>query len=472
VIAFVPGLQAGGTYDFAISSIDEHNKEGEKGRSRRVELVWEPVVEEKPFKPAYIAPYIPPAPVVAPYIPPVVAPAQKRSSVSHASHEIICGDLPETNEIVVKDGEEYTWVTARCGPDGEEALTQEAEALFKVVARSNKYCCEVKKLHRAMNYNRIMAERMDSYPQFKKFVDSLSEDRKEWRVAGDWEKDQIGRISKDELIETFIRCLGTLDIDGDGIIDDDEYATAVRCGLVTQALDLDGDGIIDDEELAAAGDPSAGGDGIIEDEEHAAAVRCGLGSTVGQTEITAQARDNQTKNTGKAQAAASTPTNHSPHVPGAARTAALEADQEAFNNRRAAQRKQLEILETRKRDYAKSMNAISQVTEEKRPAQANTTVIVTAKVEVDAAVESKLNADKMHDLRRAHRKLMMDAFVAVDPDDTEFAPRLDLRQQIETHVADCAQVQQLANHVRHLDCMVVEKDDFEDIVQEWVDGKL
>ena len=43
--------------------------------------------------------------------------------------------------------------------EGEEALTQEAEALFKVVARSNKYCCEVKKLHRAMNYNRFMAER-------------------------------------------------------------------------------------------------------------------------------------------------------------------------------------------------------------------------------------------------------------------------------------------------------------------------
>ena len=47
--------------------------------------------------------------------------------------------------------------------------------------------------------------RMDSYPEFEKFVESLSEDRKEWRVAGDWEKDQIGRISKDELIETFIR---------------------------------------------------------------------------------------------------------------------------------------------------------------------------------------------------------------------------------------------------------------------------
>ena len=46
---------------------------------------------------------------------------------------------------------------------------------------------------------------MDSYPEFEKFVESLSEDRKEWRVAGDWEKDQIGRISKDELIETFIR---------------------------------------------------------------------------------------------------------------------------------------------------------------------------------------------------------------------------------------------------------------------------
>ena len=285
------------------------------------------------------------------------------------------------------------------------------------------------------------------------------------------------------------RCLGTLDIDDDGIIDDDEYATAVRCGLVTQALDLDGDGIIDDEEVAAAVscaaaaaeraglevvDQSAGGDGIIDDEEHAAAVSCGLGSTVAKTEITAQAGDDQTKNTGKAQAAASIPTNHSLHVPGAARTAALEADQKAFNERRAAQQKQLEILETKKRDYSKRTNAISEVAEEKRPAHENTTVIVTAKmeVEVDAAVESKLNADKMHDLRRAHRKLMMDAFVVVDPDDTEFAPRLDLRQQIETHVADCAQVQQLADHVRHLDCMVVEKDDFEEIVQEWVDGTL
>ena len=46
---------------------------------------------------------------------------------------------------------------------------------------------------------------MDKNTQFKKFVDSLSEDRKEWRIAGDWKKDQIGRISKDELIKTFIR---------------------------------------------------------------------------------------------------------------------------------------------------------------------------------------------------------------------------------------------------------------------------
>jgi len=89
-----------------------------------------------------------------------------------------------------------------------------------------------------------------------------------------------------------------------------------------------------------------------------------------------------------------------------------------------------------------------------------------------AAAESKLNADKMHDLRRAHRKLMLDAFVAVDPDDTEFAPRLDLRQEIETHVASCAQVQQLVNHVNNLDSMVVEKDDFQDIVQGWLDGTL
>ena len=90
----------------------------------------------------------------------------------------------------------------------------------------------------------------------------------------------------------------------------------------------------------------------------------------------------------------------------------------------------------------------------------------------DPAVESKLNANKMHDLREAQMNAMLGAFDAVDPDETEFAPRLDLHKEIEKHVADCAQVQQLVDHVRNLDCMVVEKDDFEEIVQMWVDGTL
>ena len=90
----------------------------------------------------------------------------------------------------------------------------------------------------------------------------------------------------------------------------------------------------------------------------------------------------------------------------------------------------------------------------------------------DPAVESKLNANKMQDLREAQMKSMLDAFDAVDPDETEFAPRLDLRKEIEKHVADCAQVQQLADHVKNLDCMVVEKDEYEDFVEMWVDGTL
>ena len=90
----------------------------------------------------------------------------------------------------------------------------------------------------------------------------------------------------------------------------------------------------------------------------------------------------------------------------------------------------------------------------------------------DPAVESKLNANKMHNLREAQMNAMLGAFDAVDPDETEFAPRLDLHKEIEKHVADCAQVQQLVDHVRNLDCMVVEKDDFEEIVQMWVDGTL
>ena len=154
----------------------------------------------------------------------------------------------------------------------------------------------------------------------------------------------------------YFRCLGDLDIDGDGVIDDDEYATAVRAGLVTAALDLDDDGIIDESEKAAAR-------------------RAGL-------------------------------------------------------------------------------------------------TLPEATTVSDPAVESKLNTNKMHGLREAQMNPMLGAFDAVDPDETEMAPRLDLRKEIEKHVAACAQVQQLADHVRNLDCMIVEKDEFEEIVQMWVDGTL
>ena len=151
------------------------------------------------------------------------------------------------------------------------------------------------------------------------------------------------------------RCLGDLDIDGDGVVDDDEYATAVRAGLVTAALDLDGDGIIDESEKAAARRAGL----ILEGDP--------------------------------------TPDDPSP----------APADKSATEN-----------------------------------------------------------------TRKEMEKTVLGAFDEVDPDGTEFAPRLDLRKAIEKHVAECAQVQQLADHVRNLDCMVVEKDDYEEIVENWVDGAL
>ena len=47
--------------------------------------------------------------------------------------------------------------------------------------------------------------RCDDYPHWKLFFESLSEDRQEWRIAGDWNKDKINRISKVELVQAFIR---------------------------------------------------------------------------------------------------------------------------------------------------------------------------------------------------------------------------------------------------------------------------
>ena len=279
------------------------------------------------------------------------------------------------------------------------------------------------------------------------------------------------------------RSLRNLDIDGDGIIDDDEYATVVRCGLVTAAIDLDGDGIIDDDEKAAAvraglkvtnddgsvwertaDEPTEGNETDNSGQEHNSTF-AQIEETPTHEEAPQQKRDDSKRMGAMWEAEEIVP--------------APELEKQAAECKRSGctflAREGLEYCCVRcHHDMGHGKNCAAQ----EAPKKGNTDSLSQGTVEVKrtvgtanlAAAESKLNSVKLP--RSARRKLMLDAFVAVDPDDTDFAPRLDLRQEIETYVASCAQVQQLVNHVKNLDCMVVEKDDFEEIVQEWLDGAL
>jgi len=69
-------------------------------------------------------------------------------------------------------------------------------------------------------------------------------------------------------------------------------------------------------------------------------------------------------------------------------------------------------------------------------------------------------------------KFLLDAFDKVDEDGTEFAPRLDLRKQVDKYVDQCPDAQQLSDYIRALDVMIVEKDDYNEMVNNWIEGKL
>ena len=192
ITAIVSGLRTGGTYDFAISSIDEylrptlgqheysqccgrHNKEGENSMSVRIVMhARSPiltarkqppfhsasVLEEMDFSPFHIEKSESPAsqaPSVTKHCEEVLGSSKftaggsttkgdsrtvtggggstmtggssitisggstggSKSSILHTVQDVIAGDLPpDTNEVVVKDGREYLWVTEKCAPEG------------------------------------------------------------------------------------------------------------------------------------------------------------------------------------------------------------------------------------------------------------------------------------------------------------------------------------------------------------------
>merc|ERR1712166_1353681 len=65
----------------------------------------------------------------------------------------------------------------------------------------------------------------------------------------------------------------------------------------------------------------------------------------------------------------------------------------------------------------------------------------------------------------------MEAFDECDTEETEFVPRLDLRKHLDS-MADAKYplVAELAAQIKALDVMIVERDDFEEMVEEWLPG--
>jgi len=67
-------------------------------------------------------------------------------------------------------------------------------------------------------------------------------------------------------------------------------------------------------------------------------------------------------------------------------------------------------------------------------------------------------------------EILLAVFDAVDEDETGFAPRLDLRKKVDEYIDLDPKVQELSDQVRALDVMILERDDFEEMVKEWLSG--
>jgi hypothetical protein len=63
---------------------------------------------------------------------------------------------------------------------------------------------------------------------------------------------------------------------------------------------------------------------------------------------------------------------------------------------------------------------------------------------------------------------LMDAFDLVDEDGAGIAPRLDLRKKVDSFIPQCAEVQALSDAVRGVDAMILERDEYEEIVDKWL----
>jgi len=66
---------------------------------------------------------------------------------------------------------------------------------------------------------------------------------------------------------------------------------------------------------------------------------------------------------------------------------------------------------------------------------------------------------------------LIEAFDKLDEEGAEMAPRLDLRQSVDTFIPECVDVQELSDTVRNLDAMIVERDEYVELVDAWKDAQ-
>ena len=72
---------------------------------------------------------------------------------------------------------------------------------------------------------------------------------------------------------------------------------------------------------------------------------------------------------------------------------------------------------------------------------------------------------EMFELSMAFCKRLFDD---LDEDETEMVPRLDLRTRIDNFLAENAAIQGLSDTIRAMDAMIVERDEFLEICEEWL----
>lgn len=98
-----------------------------------------------------------------------------------------------------------------------------------------------------------------------------------------------------------------------------------------------------------------------------------------------------------------------------------------------------------------------------------TQVIVTEEVTYSAKEEASMKK-KAHTMKEKLKMDLMKAFDLVDEDGTGFCPRLDLREKVDTFIPGCPPAKKLSDTLRGLDAMIVEHDEFEELVDAWIDN--